>query len=81
MSGLKPTAEIEELARQLAEVEGRDVNAAVAQVLRDALAQRRGAPRPIQSAQRLRAKYGVELTEQARKPLAQSAYDELGPNL
>lgn len=78
MGELKPTAEIEELARRLAAMEGRDVNEAVADALREAL-ERRCGETPLRSAERLRAKYGIELTDQARKPVEQSVYDELGP--
>lgn len=81
MGELKPTAEIEELARRLAELEGRDVNAAVADALREALKARTAAPGPIESAERLRAKYGIELTESARTQVPQSVYDDLGPKL
>ncbi|HEY8581113.1 MAG TPA: type II toxin-antitoxin system VapB family antitoxin, partial [Beijerinckiaceae bacterium] len=79
MGEFKPTAEIEELARKLAIREGRDMNAAVADALRRALEGRHETP--IEAAERLRAKYGFELNEQARKPVDQATYDELGPRL
>jgi hypothetical protein len=79
MGEFKPTAEIEELAQRLASLEGRDVNDVVADALRRALQGRRETP--LEAAERLRQKYGFELTEQARKPVDQSVFDELGPQL
>ncbi len=79
MGEFKPTAEIKELARKLAQIEGRDLNEVVAGALRDAL-ERREAETPLRSAERLRRKYGITLSKQARNPVEQSVYDELGPN-
>jgi antitoxin VapB len=59
MGELKPTAEIEELARRLAELEGRDVNDAVADALRAALVARAKAETPSQTAARILDKHGV----------------------
>jgi len=82
MGELRPTAEIEELARRLAEIEGRDVNEAVAAALRAALAAKtRSAPDPLEMAEKLRRKFGIELSASSRRPVPQSVYDELGPKV
>ena len=79
MGAFKPTAEIEELAGRLAAAEGRDINEAVADALREALLRRAARTDPLLTASELREKYGITLSSQARKPVSQSVYDELGP--
>lgn len=79
MGAFKPTAEIEELALRLAEVQGRDVNEVVADALRAALERKAARADPLLTASELREKYGITLCVQARKPVGQSVYDELGP--
>ena len=46
-------------------------------LLREAIARRRRRETPQQTAARLRAEFGVELTEQARQPLPRSVYDAM----
>ena len=77
MGELKPTAEIEELARRLAELEGRDVNDAVADALRGALAARAKGETPSQTAARILDKYGIKPGPNAAKPLAAPAHPDL----
>lgn len=79
MGAFKPTAEIEELALRLAEVQGRDVNEVVADALRAALEGKAARTDPLLAAQQLREKYGISLSPEARKPVSQLVYDELGP--
>ncbi|WP_287207706.1 hypothetical protein [Mesorhizobium sp.] len=42
-----------------------------------ALERRHGRETPLETAARLRAKFGIELSKQARKPLPRPVYDEL----
>jgi antitoxin VapB len=42
-----------------------------------ALERRHGRETPLETAARLRAEFGIELSEQARNPLPRSVYDEL----
>jgi antitoxin VapB len=45
--------------------------------MKEAIERRRKTEKPSETASRLRQKYGFELTEEARKPLPKSAYDEM----
>jgi antitoxin VapB len=45
--------------------------------MREALERRRNRETPLETAARLRAEFGIELSEQARNPLPRSVYDEL----
>ncbi|TIL27440.1 MAG: hypothetical protein E5Y85_33390 [Mesorhizobium sp.] len=42
-----------------------------------ALERRHGRETPLETAARLRAEFGIELSKQARKPLPRPVYDEL----
>ena len=77
MGELKPTAEIEELARRLAEIEGRDVNEAVAAALRAALERRRSEETASQTAARILKERGIVPSPQAGKPLPSDVYHEI----
>ncbi len=76
MGELKPTAEIEELARKLAEVEGREVNEAVADALRAAL-ERRRTETPSQTAARILRERGITPGPDASRPLPATAWQDL----
>ena len=69
--------EADSLVRQLAKIEGIGLTEAVITALREAMAQRRRRQSTEETAARLRAEFGVELTEQARRPLPRSVYDEM----
>jgi antitoxin VapB len=69
--------EADTLTRKLAEMEGVGVTEAIVIAMREALARQRNKETPIETAARLRAEFGIELSEQARKPLPRSVYDEL----
>jgi antitoxin VapB len=69
--------EADSLVRQLAKIEGTTLTEAIVIALREAIAHRRGRETPRQTAARLRAEFGVKLTNQARQPLARAVYDEM----
>ena len=78
MGAFKPTAEIEELARKLAEFDGRDVNVVVADALREALERRTDRPEtPSQTAARILKERGLTLGPHAREPLPREVYHEI----
>lgn len=69
--------EADSLTRRLAEMEGIGVTEAVVLAMREALEKRLQQETPQETAARLRRKHGIVLTEQARKPLSRSVYDEM----
>ena len=69
--------EADSLARRFAKIEGVTLTEAITTALREAIAHRRGRETPQQTAARLRAEFGVELTALARQPLARVIYDEM----
>jgi antitoxin VapB len=69
--------EADSLARQFAKIEGATLTEAIVTALREAIAHRRRRETPQQTAARLRAEFGVELSERARQPLARAVYDEM----
>jgi antitoxin VapB len=58
-------------------MEGVGVTEAIVIAVREALDRRRAKETPIETAARLRAEFGLELSERARQPLPRSVYDEL----
>lgn len=78
MGAFKPTAEIEELARKLAEFDGRDVNVVVADALREALERKAGRPEtPSQTAARILKERGLTPGPHAHRPLPRDVYHEI----
>ncbi len=69
--------EADRLTRRLAEMEGVGITEAVVIAMREALEKRLHRETPQETAARLRNKYGVTLTDQARKPLPRSVFDEM----
>jgi antitoxin VapB len=69
--------EAEALIRRFAEMEGVGFADAIVIAMREAIERRRQPETPIQTATRLREKYGVTLSEQARKPLPRFVFDEM----
>ncbi|HEV2334411.1 MAG TPA: type II toxin-antitoxin system VapB family antitoxin [Stellaceae bacterium] len=69
--------EADSLVRQFAKIEGATLTEAIVTALREAIARRRGRETPQQTAARLRAEFGVELSDRARQPLARAVYDEM----
>lgn len=69
--------EADALTRRFADMEGVGITDAIVIAMREAIERRNQAETPMETAARIRKKYGVKLTEQARKPLPREAYDEL----
>ena len=69
--------EADNLTRTFARIEGVGITEAIVIAMREALERRRYRETPLETAARLRAEFGIELSEQARKPLPRSVYDEL----
>ena len=69
--------EADALTRRFAKMEGVGITDAILIAMREAIARRRRRETPLQTAARLRAEFGVELTDQARRPLPRSVYDEM----
>jgi antitoxin VapB len=69
--------EADSLTRQFAKLEGVGLSEAITIAVREAIARRRKNETPLQTAARIRAELGVELTDDARRPLPRSVYDEM----
>jgi antitoxin VapB len=69
--------EADNLTRQLAKIEGVGLSEAIVIAMREAIARRRSRETPLQTAARIRAELGIELTDRARLPLPRSVYDEM----
>lgn len=72
--------EADALTRKFADMEGVGITDAIVIAMREAIDRRNRAETPRETAERIRKKYGIELTETARKPLPREAYDELWDN-
>lgn len=73
--------EADRLTRRLAEMEGVGLTEAVVIAVSEAIERRRQRETPIETAARLRAEFGITLTEKAREPLPKSFFDELSGDL
>ena len=69
--------EADKLVRHLAKIERVSLTEAIVTAVREAIARRRSQETPQETAARLRAKFGLKLTEQARQPLPRAVYDEM----
>ena len=69
--------EADSLTRKLAEMEGVSLTEAVVIAMREAIQRRRNVETPEETAARIRAELGIELTDQARRPLPRSVFDEM----
>ena len=65
------------LTREFAQVAGVGITDAIVIAMKEALARRREAETPLETAARLRAQYGIVLTDQMREPLPKRVYDEM----
>jgi len=70
-----PEADV--LTRKFAAMAGVGITDAVVIAMKEAIAQRRAAETPLQTAARLRSKHGVVLSAVARKPLPGAVFDEM----
>lgn len=69
--------EADALTREFAALEGVDLNEAIVIAMREAILRRAGAEAPLDTAARLRHKYGIELTDAMRRPLSKSVFDSM----
>lgn len=67
----------DKLTRKFAKIEGVGLSEAVVIAMREAIERRRRNETPLETAARLRAEFGISLTEEARKPLPRSVFDEM----
>jgi antitoxin VapB len=65
------------LTRTFARLAGVGISDAIVIAMREAIARRRAAETPRETAARLRAKHGVTLAEAAKAPLPKAAFDEM----
>ena len=65
------------LTREFAQVAGVGITDAIVIAMKEALARRRQAETPLETAARLRAQYGIVLTDKMREPLPKRVYDEM----
>ncbi|HVW54076.1 MAG TPA: type II toxin-antitoxin system VapB family antitoxin [Rhizobiaceae bacterium] len=70
-------SEADKLTRKFAKIAGVGLSEAVVIAMREAIERRRRSETPLQTAARLRAEFGVSLTERARQPLPRSVFDEM----
>ena len=73
--------EADALTRRLARIEGVGVTEAVVIAMKEALAKRTKSETPLETAARIRRELGIVLTDEMRKPLPQSVWDEMSGEL
>ena len=69
--------EADALTRKFAKLEGVSLTEAIVIAMHEAIERRRNIETPEETAARLRAEFGVELNDRARKPLPRSVFDEM----
>jgi antitoxin VapB len=69
--------EADALTRKFAGMIGVGITDAIVIAMKEAIARRRAAETPLETAARLRAQYGVTLSDDARKPLPRQIFDEM----
>lgn len=69
--------EADALTRKFAGLAGVGITDAIVIAMKEAIARRRPDESALETAARLRAKYGVRLSTRARRPLAREAYDAM----
>ncbi len=69
--------EADALTRKFAGMAGVGITDAIVIAMKEAIARRRAAETPLESAARLRKKYGVVLGEDARQTLPKQAFDDM----
>ncbi len=69
--------EADALARKFAEMEGVGLTEAIVIAMKEAIERRRRAETPIETARRLRGKYGIKLSDHAKAPLQKTVFDEM----
>jgi antitoxin VapB len=69
-----------QLTRKFAKIANVSITDAIVIAMREAIERRLNAETPMETAARLRAKYNVNVTDEARKPLPKTAFDEMWEN-
>ena len=70
-------SEADALTREFAKIADVSITDAIVIAMTEAIERRRRAETPIQTAERLREKFGITLSEQATKPLPKSVFDNM----
>ena len=70
-------AEADSLTREFAKMEGIGLTDAIIVAMKEAIERRRKDETPLQTAARLRKKFGIELSEKAKRPLAKDVFDDM----
>lgn len=65
------------LARELAELEGTSITEAVVTALDKAVREKRDRKSALEVAAEVRARHGIKLTDEMRKPTPQEVWDEI----
>jgi antitoxin VapB len=69
--------EADALTRKFAEMAGVGITDAIVIAMKEAIARRRATETPLETAARIRKKYGVSLSDEARKKLPRQAFHEM----
>jgi antitoxin VapB len=69
--------EADALTRRFARMVGVGITDAIIMAMKEAIARRRNAETPIETAARLREKHGVAPAPNAREPLSRQTFDEM----
>jgi antitoxin VapB len=69
--------EADALTRRFAAMMGVGITDAIVIAMKEAIARRRAAETPLETAARIREKYGVSLSDDARKTLPKQVFDEI----
>ncbi|MDR2187629.1 MAG: type II toxin-antitoxin system VapB family antitoxin [Azonexus sp.] len=69
--------EADALTRRFAQMAGVGITDAVTIAMKEAIARRREAESSLETAERIRRKYGIVLTDTARQPLPRQVFDEM----
>ncbi len=69
--------EADSLTRKFAKMTGVSITDAIVIAMREAIERRRDTETPLETAARLRAKHGLRLNENSRKPLPRKVFDDM----
>ncbi len=69
--------EADALTRKFAAMAGVSITDAIVIAMKEAIERRRNAETPLETAARLRARHGVTLSDEARKPLPRDVFDAM----
>lgn len=69
--------EADALTRKFAGMAGVGITDAIVIAMKEAIASRRSAETPLETAERIRTKYGVSLSRKTRRPLPKDVFDKM----